>query len=196
VRDLFLRIKQGDVVRFPVNNVSKAGNVIASAPTRKEAVHAAETAVRALLVRLEAPNETTASFLESGDATGNIFPPSAYAISSEMKKLLEKIPSGIEKSTLCLYNKVTPKKNAGQSLSIITFPEFETSELMDWLGRSVQETLDAVRTLTGLALPVKKREDVFSGTGLGRCFWKALIRGGYQGAVYLIDSLMTSGLIG
>ncbi|MDR2792692.1 MAG: ATP-grasp domain-containing protein [Treponema sp.] len=193
LRDIFLRIKPGDAVRFPVNNVSKAGNVIAAAPTREEAVLAAETAARILLVRLEAPNEATASFLESGDAAGVAFPPPAYAISSEMEKLLEKVPSGIEESTPYLYNKATSKKNAGQSISIITFPEFETSELRDWAGRSVQESLEAIRTLTGFSLPVKKAEDVFFDTDLGYGFWKALIRGGYQGAVYLIDLLMLQG---
>ncbi|MDR2192900.1 MAG: ATP-grasp domain-containing protein [Treponema sp.] len=191
VRDIFLRIKSGDTVRFPVNNVSKAGNVIAAAPAREEAVYAAETAARALLVRLEAPNKATSSFLENDDATGAVFPPSAYAISSEMKKLLEKVPAGIEENMLYPYNKEILQRNAEQSLSIITFPEFETSDIKDWLGRSAQESLNAVRTLTGLSLPLQKIADTHSGTDLGRGFWKALIRGGYQGAVYLIDSLMS-----
>ncbi|MDR1072496.1 MAG: ATP-grasp domain-containing protein [Treponema sp.] len=190
VRDLFLRVKPGDAVRFPVNNVSKAGNVIAAAPTRAEAVRAAETAARSLLVRLETPNEDTASFLENGQAPG-AFPPSAYAIPPEMQNLLEKLPAGIEKNMDRFYNKSILERNAGQSLSIIPFPEFETAEYADWLGRNAQASLEAVRTLAGLSLPVRRR--ACSGMALGRGFWKALIRGGYQGAVYLIDSLLSRG---
>ncbi|MDR2446226.1 MAG: ATP-grasp domain-containing protein [Treponema sp.] len=189
-RDIFLCVKPGDMARFPVNNVSKAGNVITAAPTRAEAVRAAETAARSALVRLETPNEATASFLENDGATG-VFPPSAYTISPEIQNLLEKLPSGIEKNMPCFYNKEVLEKNAGQSLSVLAFPEFETAKYTDWLGRNARESLEAVRTLTGLSLPVKR--GVCSGTALGRGFWKALIRGGYQGAVYLIDSLMSKG---
>ncbi|MDR0558099.1 MAG: ATP-grasp domain-containing protein [Treponema sp.] len=190
VRDLFLRVKPGDAARFPVNNVSKAGNVITAAPTRAEAVRAAETAARSTLVRLEAPNEETASFLEHGGAPG-AFPPSAYTISPAMQNLLENLPAGIEKNMDCPYNKNILERSAGQSFCIMPFPEFETAEYTDWLGRNAQESLEAVRTLAGLSLPVKRR--ACSGTALGRGFWKALIRGGYQGAVYLIDSLLSRG---
>jgi hypothetical protein len=55
------------------------------------------------------------------------------------------------------------------------------------MGRTVEESLEAIRLLTGLSLPL-------TGTlsdnkiVLGRSFWAALVRGGYQGAVYVIDS--------
>ncbi|MDR0707922.1 MAG: ATP-grasp domain-containing protein [Treponema sp.] len=189
-RDIFLRVKSGDTAHFPVNNVSKAGNVIAAAPTRAEAVRAAETAARSLLIRLETPNEATASFLENDGAAG-VFPPSAYTVSPEIQNMIEKLPSGIEKNMPCSYNKEALEKNAGQSLSIMAFPEFETAGYTDWLGRNARESLEAVRSLAGLSLPVKR--GACPGMALGRGFWKALIRGGYQGAVYLIDSLMSRG---
>ncbi|MDR0375639.1 MAG: ATP-grasp domain-containing protein [Treponema sp.] len=193
VRDIFLRVKPGDTARFPVNNVSKAGNVIAAAPTRAEAVRAAESAARSLLARLETPNEGTTSFLENDGATG-VFPPSAYTVSPEIQNHLEKLPPGIEKNMNCPYNKNVLERSAGQALSIIAFPEFETAEYTDWLGRTARESLKAIRTLTGLSLPVKRIDRAAcSGMALGRGFWKALIRGGYQGAVYLIDSLMSRG---
>ena len=59
------------------------------------------------------------------------------------------------------------------------------SILTDYMGRSPQETLEAVKKLTGLKLPEAKPGSM--GPVLGREFWTSLVRGGYQGAVYYID---------
>ena len=71
--------------------------------------------------------------------------------------------------------------------ALIPFPEFLSSGLRDYMGRSVEESLTAVRSLTGLSLP--EADPSRTGKALGRSFWAALVRGGYQGAVYLLDSL-------
>jgi hypothetical protein len=63
------------------------------------------------------------------------------------------------------------------------------------MGRTVAESLQAVRELTGLALPeIPQKNSPKTGdpsdnnsTVLGRSFWAAFVRGGYQGAVYYID---------
>jgi biotin carboxylase len=52
----------------------------------------------------------------------------------------------------------------------------------DYAGRSIGETLEAVEKLTGLDLTAETLQPV-----LGREFRAALIRGGYQAAVYYID---------
>ena len=66
------------------------------------------------------------------------------------------------------------------------------------MGRSVAESLRAVRELTGLLLPEigNSAPDFTDNIGsflesrfLGRSFWAALARGGYQGAVYYINQL-------
>jgi biotin carboxylase len=150
VKELFLRVQPGSRAVFPENNVSKAGNVISAAPTRKEAVDAAEKAARAVLIRLEAPNPETEAFLGS---TAD-FPPPAFA---------GKPPD-----------------------TILAFME---SGLTDYMGRTPQETLDAIRQLTGFSLTVSEPFTLDGSRVLGREFWTALIRGGYQGAVYHIDSL-------
>jgi hypothetical protein len=54
------------------------------------------------------------------------------------------------------------------------------------MGRTVAESLAAVRELTGLPLSETGKSTDNKGT-LGRSFWAALVRGGYQGAVYYID---------
>jgi hypothetical protein len=78
-------------------------------------------------------------------------------------------------------------------LSLLPFPEFTTSGLKDYIGRDVIESLKAVRQLTGLLLPEIQVESMKSTDNkcsfLGKSFWVAFVRGGYQGAVYYIDKL-------
>ena len=60
------------------------------------------------------------------------------------------------------------------------------------LFHSVEESLDAVRALTGVDLPRFSEIPPNYGemTGIfGSSFWKAFIRGGYQGAAYYLDCL-------
>jgi hypothetical protein len=181
VKELFLRIAKGNSVIFPENNVTKCGNLISAAPKREEAIRAAETAARSILIRLEAPNRDTAAFLDafSPDGTAPRFPPDAFSIDSELRALLDAMAEG-EKS---------PGRRGEPAL--IPFPRFASSDLRDYMGRSVEETLAAVRRITGLTLPPAPPSALSSGDRplLGRAFWAALIRGGYQGAVYYIDCL-------
>ena len=173
VKDVFMRIRPGTPVSFPENNVTKCGNIISAAPGRLDAVEAAENAARSILVRLEAPDAATAAFLAvppSGEKAA--FPPDAFVLDAKLLALLAALP---------------------EDGAWHPFPAFTKSGLKDYVGRSVEESLEAVRILTGMELPVaenrpggNKGDNAFC---LGRSFWQALIRGGYQGAVYYIDSL-------
>ncbi|MDR1420305.1 MAG: ATP-grasp domain-containing protein [Treponema sp.] len=183
VRDVFFRIEKGSAVNFPENNVGKCGNVIAAAPDRESAVSAAERAAAAVLVRLEAPRAETAAFLDAwfqdegpdekpGRDGSPAFPPDAFPAGPSLRALLRDIPDP------------PPAYPAGDT--ILDFPAFTAPNPGDWMGRTVEESLEAVRRITGCPLaPVKT---VRGGT-LGRRFWAALIRGGYQGAAYLLDEL-------
>jgi biotin carboxylase len=179
VKELFLRAQPGGKAVFPENNVSKAGNVISAAPARKEAVEAAENAARVVLIRLKAPNAETGAFL-NGPLTAEAFPPPAFTLDSALLERLAVIPQ----------NSMQRRKNTDKALpdiSLNPFPAFMESGLTDYLGRSPRQTLDVVRRLTGLPLPLSATS---GGDGVfGREFWTALARGGYQGAVYHIDSL-------
>ena len=184
IKDVFLRIKPGDAVNFPENNVGKCGNIINAAENRDDAVNSAEKAAQSILIRLEAPNKTTGAFLsvKPGEST---FPPDAFTLDSRLLSLLAALPVG--DNSLSSVPRTNGLRIFGSTcLRVMNFKEFLDSGLRDYMGRSVQESLDAVRTLTGLELPVVQTcETPF----LGRTFWQALIRGGYQGAVYYIDSL-------
>jgi hypothetical protein len=181
VKDLFLRVYGGSKVNFPENNVSKCGNIISAAPDRNAAVEAAESAARSILIRLEPDDTDTNDFLQGlpRPASGQgPFPPDAYQINAELRTALEKLPETVHK---------------GKEMYLYPFPQFTTSGLLDYMGRSVEESLEALRILTGegsgSGLSVKQEVSDNKCTILGRSFWAALIRGGYQGAVYYIDQL-------
>jgi hypothetical protein len=227
VSELFLRIEEGSKVNFPENNVSKCGNLISSAPERAAAVESAESAARSVLIRLDPKDPETEAFLKEREwrvgsrEWGNVskhsdlptltdneqqpysllptphspnFPPSAYQLSPELSTALEKLPE----TTIPLSTAHCPLP----TFSLSPFPEFCTSGLRPYVGRTVEESLRAVRALTGLALPeicLKNRgkgaesSDYKKEAILGKSFWAALVRGGYQGAAYYIDRLVMKG---
>ena len=168
VKDLFLRTGPGQRIYFPENNVSKAGNVITAAQNRETAIQSAEKAAKSILIRLEAPDEATETFMTANSE----FPPAAYQLNPVLLIQLNQIP-------LTQRHKDTFK--------VIPFPAFMESNLVDYAGRCPRETLEAVQKLTGIVLAKAKTGP--QETALGREFWASLIRGGYQGAVYYIDKL-------
>jgi biotin carboxylase len=181
VKDLFLRVKTGDRVRFPENNVGKGGNIISAAPSREIAVAAAEGAARSVGIRLEAPDKETDAFLAGGSFPGENnaadFIPNAFQASSAILGCLTALPEP-----------PLPRGEPGDFF-ILPFPEFTESGLRDYMGRSVEISLTMVRDLTGLPLPLGT-ENNMGRLPLGRSFWSALIRGGYQGGAYKVDHLV------
>jgi biotin carboxylase len=172
VKDIFLRIEEGSKVSFPENNVTKCGNVIAASPDRDSAVAAAENAARSILIRLDPADTKTSDFLASTAA----FPPGAFQLTDGQQAALAQLPE------------FPVRKDAdGEKYSIIPFPAFTSSGLLDYTGRSIEETLEAVRFLTGFPLPVAGK-NADNRNILGRSFWDAFIRGSYQGAVYYIEN--------
>ena len=177
VRDLFFRIENGSKVSFPLNNVTKCGNVISAAPDRAAAAEAAENAARSILIRLDPADPETADFLFPPEPPE--FPPDAFKLTPELRAALAALPE-------TRFLPPAPR-------SLLPFPGFTASGLKDYAGRSVAESLGAVRELSGLSLPEIPQNGAESSDNecsfLGRSFWAAFARGGYQGAVYYIDSL-------
>ncbi len=200
VRDLFLRIDEGSQVRFPENNVTKCGNILAAAPTREEAVEAAETAARAILIRLAPGNSETDSFLVRGPQGAGAFPPDAFPCDAALLAALDAMPSGGIPLNFRLPAKPathpgaklssTPKipdKEADPCLDYLAFPLFGTAPVRDYAGRSVSESLEALGWMLGVKFnPVTAA----SPDTLAATFWKAMIRGSYQGAAYHIADLV------
>ena len=186
VKDFFLRITEGDKVSFPENNVTKCGNIITSAPDRETAINAAETAARSIMIKLDPADKQTAEFLEqltknnenpNNSGKSAAFPPDAFHITNELKETLSQLPESL-----------LPTPHSPLPTIITPFPAFTSSGLKDYMGRTVEEALDAVRFLTGFPLPIEQ-DFAENKIRLGRSFWSALIRGSYQGAVYYIENL-------
>jgi biotin carboxylase len=177
VQDLFLRAVVADRVRFPENNVSKCGNVIAAAPDRAQAVASAEEAARRVLIRLAPRDPETDAFLHAGPRGPAAFPPDAFALPPDILALLDALPAG------------SNRLRSGD-LALLPFSAFAASAARDRVGRTVAQTLAAVELLTGVALRPRASETAAEDEDgvLGAGFWRALIRGGYQGGAYFIDS--------
>jgi biotin carboxylase len=189
VKNVFFRAAAGSAVDFPRNNVSKCGNVISAAPTRAEAVFAAESACRAVLLPLRCPDAATDAFLAEPAATE--FPPSAFVLTAAQHQKLAELPFDTRLPSLTDF---AAKKAAVQNAVIFPFDELLASPLHDWHGRTAAESIAVVRQLTGFALPLAETGDTAQ-TGavvLAKTFWTALVRGGYQGAAYYIEKLYTA----
>ncbi|MDR2313247.1 MAG: ATP-grasp domain-containing protein [Spirochaetaceae bacterium] len=177
IKDVFFRAEPGRRISFPENNVSKGGNVISAAPDRETAVTAAEEAARSIRIRLAAPDPQTEAFLR-GPLKAPCFPPPAFALSEKLLQELMELPeTAPRRPAFPAPQSPAPETSRG----FRPFRGFLHSNLQDYMGRNPRETLDAVRELTGVApetLP------------LGRGFWIALVRGGYQGGAYYIDTVI------
>lgn len=179
IKDVFSRISKGSRVQFPENNVTKCGNVISALPDREAAIQAAEEAARRIWIRLASPHAETEAFLfAESPVSVPFFPPPAYPLSPDLAQRLFAMPE----------NEVDLKAVAEGAISIFAFPELFQASLKDYHGRSPEESLQVLRTITGLALPVVAQPQAGM-TILGRRFWQAFVRGSYQGALYYIDEL-------
>ncbi|GMO49225.1 MAG: ATP-grasp domain-containing protein [Termitinemataceae bacterium] len=173
VENIFLRVAQGSPVDFPQNNVSKCGNVITCSASGDQAIEAAERVVKSILFELECPNVATEEFLASYGQADPKFPPDAFAVDAHVKAAADMLP---------------PTRFAeGDDFALAEFAAFEKSASCDLVGRTVEESLQAVRLLCALELPkCSANEAPKNVTVLGREFWQAMIRGGYQGASYYL----------
>jgi biotin carboxylase len=185
VKDLFLRSEAGSRVKFPENNVGKCGNIISAAPDRDRAVSAAERAARSVLIRLEAPDPETEAFLGLGSGlpahpltAEAAFPPSAFVLSDHIKALLAAFPGNSAGAP-----DFNPYPGWEREIVILDFPALTGAALTDYAGRTIPESLRAVRAITELPLGIiAAPSSSHKALCLGRCFWAALVRGGYQGA--------------
>jgi biotin carboxylase len=197
INKLFTRIKEGSKVSFPENNVTKCGNIIASAGDRETACKAAEKAARAVLIHLDPTDLQTADFLGQGignrewgvgsreQRAGIVSPPDAFKLPQSIISALNQLPDyppSPQGDGAPIPHSPLPTPH------IIPFPAFTDSAMTDYMGRTVEENLNAVRLLTGFPLPFATK-NAENNNILGRSFWTALIRGAYQGAVYYLENL-------
>jgi biotin carboxylase len=176
IREVFVLVKPGDRVRFPENNVQKCGNVIASAEKRSTAVDAAEKGAGSMFVRLKPWEAATGCFL-FGEKEEWIPDAFSLALQENMEALEHMEPFFALKGT------------AGSTVRrIAALPALPMEDTSEWHGVTLSGAFKRVLDLTGL-----KTADA-PGDGpdeciIGSVFWEAFLRGGIQGAVWLIDTI-------
>ncbi len=177
VRHVFPRASAGDRVVFPSNNVQKCGNVIAVGGSVAEADAYAEAAARSILIRLEPDDAATADFLRGNGSLlgpdGSVWPPLAFgSVSAMTGSSLHKLPGMV---------RLNETGGSGGSVSIAPLRGIEAESARDWQGRSISEALEAVAELTGARIGLD------GDLVLGSCFWRAFLRGGYQGGAWAVE---------
>ena len=185
VKEVFFRVGSGDRVVFPANNVEKCGNVISQAPDRASAVEAAERAARAVRIRLAPRNPDTDAFLAGGgipDSDGTTWPPSAFRVAPALAAAASALPDRGLAAVPAPGARSASGSRPRIAYAVLPSAREETSR--DWQGRTIAESLSVVEDWTGI-VPDDGRAEVV----LGAAFWKALFRGGCQGAAYVVDSL-------
>ncbi|MDR2768040.1 MAG: hypothetical protein LBB82_06905, partial [Treponema sp.] len=103
------------------------------------------------------------------------------ALQKQLRKIPETNMSGA--SDHLKPNELSRRNACLERASVYPFPGLlDSAPRGDYIGRRPGESLGAVRDLLGLSLPLGTEAPF-----LGRSFWAALIRGGYQGACYYAE---------
>ncbi|NBF41444.1 MAG: ATP-grasp domain-containing protein [Spirochaetes bacterium] len=163
IEKVFERCAPGDVVVFPRNNTEKTANVISAAPSRDEATTAAEEAIARIVVRLVPDDEATSGFLAEPGL------PAAFDLSARINRAaLDAMPDERPGAGCAVYRPL---------------PEISAEHERDWNYRTIARSLSLLEILTG-ARPARGEEAAH-----GRSFWRALLKGGLQGALFYLDTI-------
>lgn len=172
IKDLFVRVKPGDRVKFPTNNVEKCGNLISQATKRKSALEAINQAQQRLLIRLKPLEPETTEFVFKADSIFKAFLLKDDLLSDQIKAMPGWFGS--------------PELFDPQSPFVLFLPNFSRERCRDWHGLTFAQAFAAVSRYYSIRAVEQPEEGFFI---LGRVFWKAMLGASVQGAVYLLDCL-------
>ncbi|MCK5672644.1 MAG: hypothetical protein KAH95_04670, partial [Spirochaetales bacterium] len=189
INDLFLRVNIGDSVKFPENNVEKAGNFIAVNNKRTSAINSAEEACRKIFIRLEACNKNTEEFL-FGQLQSWVENAFVLAVKENIDAL-GKMPD---------FKFIRENKTG-----IISLSGLQEESIVEWHGKTIDlafnEVLDQkYKSIPGKEIKVVSLNEISlikgdkvngfeGGFVLGKLFYRAFLRGGVQGGVWVMDSI-------
>ncbi len=194
IKEVFLRATPGSQVVFPTNNVEKCGNVISCHRSRRTAIREAEYALSKISIRLFPLEEASDGFLfamrpesaASSTLSGRVASPTlsgrdgldAFTVTNMRNvRALAEMPAFLGDESRIGNIDVMP---------VIALPKLKSEWSRDWHGRSFGDALADVEKRGGIEFRTRYGEDGFV---LGKAFWRAFLRGGTQGALYLLDSL-------
>lgn len=175
VKNFFFRVKRGDNVNFPRNNVEKVGNVIAVGSTHDQARERALCALRKVQINLSPENPSTGAYLDRETD----FPPDAFDLSQDSPGVFSKYLHKLWRA-----NPPLPSRGSPSSPPTIYLPP--PSPIRDYAGRGISEILAIlVRENKIATLPPPSQPT--NGTVILSDFWKALVRGGLCGVRWYLD---------
>lgn len=172
VEEIFLRIAPGDTVVFPSNNVQKCGNVLAVADSREDAEAAASRALSVFHVRLRPlVPETTRHLLRNSphDCFENL--------PREVRSSIDAMP---------LFRGPPSRLDPDAPIAIEAPEGWESCRQRDWHGAEFADSVRLACARGGGSFRQGEGKDGFQVCGM---FWKAFVRGGHQGGVYVLDSI-------
>jgi biotin carboxylase len=198
VKELFLRLSPGDPVSFPTNNVEKCGNIIAVDAVRERACEIAEAASRTIWVRLRPKERRTKAFLfrrEEGwiEDAFTLFVPENSRRLAEMPPL--RYSGGGAGSISGAGSTGAPE------LLLEPLSSLELEEGVDWHGEILLEACERILAFSGARFITESEADGVAADAadnrqsfppvlvLGSLFWTAVLRGGVQGGVWLIETV-------
>ncbi len=154
----------GSKVNFPRNNVEKCGNIIAVSHDRNMAIKAAEDAVSNVFITLKPATKETDDYLNCvTQSDEENFPPDAFGRLNEAQLVqLEGVIAADFPVSAALPDFLNTE---------------EYSQLTDWNFNTISQTLNKFDILRAKHPEFNKKD-----------FFKALMRGGIQGAVYYSDT--------
>ncbi len=158
----------GSEVDFPRNNVEKCGNVIAVSHNREAAITVAEDAVSDVFITLEADNPRTEAFLAGAQAADEAaFPPDAFGKlnDTQLKEILS------EKTEI-------PANSIVSEFIPEVLQSAEYINKTDWNYNTIKTTAQKFDILRPKHPALNSER-----------FWKAVMRGGIQAAVYVSDTV-------
>lgn len=166
VKNVFPRpVHPGETVDFPRNNVQKCGNAISVSSSSDKAVRSACRACSRMFVRLSPCDERTERFLHGETASDERgFPPAAYSCFSVFERV--SLPGCIPENKpvlSCVPEEIRPLLSTAET---------------DWNYLTLRTAAARFDRLCRKhpALPQEQ-------------FWKALMKGGIQAAVYVSDTI-------
>ena len=185
IKNILLRVSPGDNVKFPENNVEKAGNCIAVNELRETAIQSAENACQKIFIRLESCNDITEKFLFNSYQS---WVPNAFTFNN---------PVNIKKFEKMLDFKIYSM----DSIKIISIPSFLSESTVEWHGKTMSTALNEIllvkyNSSVNIKVEIIQADKVLdqfnseSGILLGKVFYSGLMRGGVQGGVWIIDSIL------
>ncbi len=188
VEEVFVTRSPGETLTFPRNNVEKVGNVIATADGREPAVSAAETAVETIVATLEPADDETDRFLFGPVGADDPVPPEYrhWAFPEHAADHGDALTAWRRERAAWSATGRREDRDAGRI--DVGIPEvLDRSPYRDWSCRDLQ------RTFARLAADGRVRLHSYTAGGqstASRLLLRAVCKGGLQGALYVLDSLL------